>query len=118
MKNILILMLAFVSQSAFSSTVDFHIANGTGRSPWNTQETSVTVKVGDILRIYNDDTIPHQLHTFGAPCGHGSSFPGGNSWECEITEEYSSKVSGPLYDHIVGVRAEFWVEATQNATER
>ncbi len=113
MKNILLFATIFVSQYALSSTVDFHIARGTGKGSWNTKSTSVNVRVGDVLRVYNDDTIPHQLHTLGAPCGHGSSFPGGNAWECEITEEYSSKVSGPLYDHIVGERAQFWVEATK-----
>lgn len=113
MKKILFFAFIFVSQTALSATVDFRIARETGKGAWNTKETSVSVKVGDLLRIYNDDTIPHQLHTFGAPCGHGPSFPGGNAWECEIVEEYSSKVSGPLYDHLSGERAEFWIEATK-----
>ncbi|OQW52131.1 MAG: hypothetical protein A4S09_08965 [Proteobacteria bacterium SG_bin7] len=112
MKKIFLLAFILVGNLAFTATVEFHIPYNTGKGPWNTKETSAYVKVGDTLRIYNDDIIPHQLHTFGAPCGHGPSFPGGNVWECEITQEYSSKTSGPLYDHLVGERAEFWIEST------
>ena len=52
--------------------VEFHIVKGTGNKPWNTKETAVEVKVGQTLRIINDDNAPHYLHTPGRPCSHGS----------------------------------------------
>jgi predicted CopG family antitoxin len=45
--------------------VEFHIAAGTGHGPWNTSETRVIAKVGDTLRIWNDDTEPHQPQSDG-----------------------------------------------------
>src|SRR5262245_50451183 len=51
--------------------VEFRIAQGTGTNSWNTEETKVEVKVGDILRIINDDDVVHRLHTDeDRPCAH------------------------------------------------
>jgi hypothetical protein len=93
--------------------VEFHIEKGTAKGAWNTADTAVNAKIGDVIRIYNDDNVTHQLHTFGAPCGHGPAIPAGNAWDCVVAAEYSAKVSGPLYDHLAGMKAEFWVEATK-----
>jgi predicted CopG family antitoxin len=45
--------------------VEFHIPAGTGTNPWNTRDQTVNASVGDTLRIVNDDSIPHRLHTNG-----------------------------------------------------
>lgn len=50
--------------------VEFHIAAGTGSGPWNASETRVIAKVGDTLRIWNDDTAPRQPQSDGAPPIH------------------------------------------------
>jgi hypothetical protein len=52
------------------NVVEFHIKPGTGAKGYNTAATAVTVKVGQTLRLFNDDTVVHRLHTSGAPCPH------------------------------------------------
>lgn len=53
------------------SIVEFRIRLGTGPSSWNVEQELVTVYVGQVLRIYNDDGIGHTLHASGAPVDHG-----------------------------------------------
>jgi negative regulator of replication initiation len=53
-----------------ANIVEFHIKHGTGNQPWNTAEEIITAKVGNILRIVNDDTVSHRPHTSGVPFPH------------------------------------------------
>jgi hypothetical protein len=76
--------------------VEFRIPAGTGRNAWNTKATEIVAKVGQTVRIYNDDSRVHQLHTNGAPCGHGNAIQPGSSGDCVVTQPYSGT---PLYDH-------------------
>lgn len=92
------------------TVVEFHIPAGTGKKPWNTKETIVTAHVGDTVRIFNDDSIGHRLHTNGAPCGHGNEFAPGTSFDCVISKKFDPGTS-PLYDHNVGPAAAFWIKA-------
>jgi hypothetical protein len=92
--------------------VEFHIAPGTGSKPWNTPETVVNVKVGQILRVINDDSVVHTLHTFGRPCPHqpDDSQPG-EFYDCEIKTAADPRVD-LMYDHAFGDKARFYVNAT------
>ena len=92
------------------TTIDFHIAAGTAKKSWNTRETIVVAHVGDIVRIINDDSIDHILHTNGAPCPHGSNIKPGASFNCVISKVFDPG-NKPLYDHNVGPTAEFWIKA-------
>lgn len=77
--------------------VELRIANGTGTGAWNTEATPVVAKVGQTIRIFNDDSRVHQMHTNGAPCPHGSPIQPGKSGDCVVTKAFA----GPsLYDHI------------------
>jgi hypothetical protein len=98
---------------AQAEIVEFHFAAGTGRSAWNTQETTVEVRIGDTLRIINDDTIAHQLHTNGAPCDHGTSMRPGGHYDCFIQFALNPDTDGPLYDHNVGSSAPFWLKTIE-----
>ena len=121
MKSILVLLTLFglttfanyenESFDSASDIVEFHIANGTQKGPWNTAETTVQVKVGQTLRIINDDTIAHLLHTPGKPCPHGSSFGPGKYYDCVI-ENTASPENDILYDHQFGSTSRFYVRAT------
>lgn len=91
--------------------VEFRIKAGTGRQPWNTASEMVVAKVGQTIRIYNDDTVTHRLHTNGAPCPHGFNFGPGESMDCVVTRAFDGAARGPLYDHIVGQSAAFYVTA-------
>jgi hypothetical protein len=96
------------------NVVEFRIAAGTGNQPWNTIGAPMNVKVGQTLRIINDDTINHRLHTGGQPCGHqpGNMAPG-QSYDCVVARAYDGTAGGaPMYDHIVGPSARFYVVAT------
>ena len=96
---------------AFSEVIEFEIAAGTGSNAWNTQETTVNVRVGDILRITNKDSEVHRLHTNGRPCSHGPDLLEGEIWDCEIQKTYDLESEGPLYDHYND--ALFWLNATE-----
>lgn len=92
--------------------VTFHIPAGTGAGPWNTAATVVTAAVGDTLRIVNDDTAAHRLHTNGSPFPHpGTDIAPGQSADFVLQTPYdSSSSSGPLYDHVHGSTAQFWIK--------
>lgn len=92
--------------------VEFRIKAGTGNQPWNTADSMVTVKVGQTLRIVNDDTVTHRLHTGGAPCPHGTNFAPGASFDCVATRALDPAATpGRTYDHIVGNSAVFFLKA-------
>ncbi|MDZ4660489.1 MAG: hypothetical protein SGJ18_02600 [Pseudomonadota bacterium] len=92
---------------------EFHIKAGTQSGPWNAPEDMIEAKIGDVVRIFNDDSIDHQLHTGGAPCAHSPVIAPGRSWDCEISNEYNAKSSGALYDHSYGPDAAFWLSASR-----
>ncbi len=92
--------------------VEFHIKAGTGTAPLNTAADAVNVKVGQTLRLINDDTITHRLHTGGAPCPHGSNFAPGATYDCVITKAIDTVAKpGATYDHISGTTALFYIKA-------
>jgi len=94
-------------------TIEFKIPKGTTNKPWNTRDRFVSVKVGDTLRLVNDDTVDHHLHTNGRPCPHGTkAFKPGETYDCVI-----SKPADPdkdiLYDHQHGPTSRFYVQAKE-----
>jgi hypothetical protein len=99
---------------AGSNVVEFHVKDGTGQGAWNTQDKMVEVKVGQILRLINDDSVAHRLHTDdGIPCNHGDEMdPQGGQYDCVIKHPYDSATDGPLHDHDWDESvALFWVKA-------
>ena len=92
--------------------VEFHIPVGTGQRAWNTPQTVVEVKVGQTLRIYNDDSIAHYLHTPGRPCPHGTGrFNPGSFYDCQVSAEADPE-RDECYDHQFGPSSRFYVKAT------
>jgi hypothetical protein len=107
----LLLLLPFQMAWAEGRVVDFRIKPGTGLKAWNEATDPVRVKVGDILRIHNDDDISHFLHTSGAPCPHGKhSFKPGESYDCIISTPHDPRRGG-IYDHDGGPDAPFFIQA-------
>jgi len=92
-----------------SNIVEFHIARGTGSGNWNEQDQIITVRVGQTLRIINDDQIVHTLHTNGVPCPHGTDMGPGGSYDCRIEATFEPG-GNPLYDHYS--HGLFWFRAT------
>ncbi len=86
---------------------EFHIKAGTGQGAWNTAAAPIHVRVGDTLRIVNDDTVGHQLHTNGRPCQHGQFIQPGGSGDCVVGTTFE----GGLYDH--GTRGDVFISATR-----
>lgn len=89
------------------NVIEFHIKQGTGNQPWNTANDTVTAKVGNILRIFNDDSISHRPHTNGAPFPHpASGIPPGGHADYVLQSPF-----GPnIYDHESGPTALFWLK--------
>jgi len=99
-----------------SLTVNFAIAAGTSSSPWNTAATVVETFIGQILKITNNDTVVHQYHTNGKPCGHGAAMAAnGGTTNCVISKAYNYATDGTLYDHNLGTKAAFYVVAYDGA---
>lgn len=93
-----------------SGMIEFHIAAGTGSNAWNTRETAVTGVVGQTLRIHNDDTVAHRLHTSGAPFPHpGNETMPGTFSDFVLAQPYGLDAVPGLYDHIHGQTARFWI---------
>ncbi len=101
------------SLSAHGALIDFHIPLGTGSGPWNTPQTAVEARIGDTVRIINDDTVEHLMHTFGRPCPHQPNpSKTGDAYECEITTAADPRID-TLYDHNFGIKARFYLRATK-----
>lgn len=91
--------------------VEFRIKAGTGLKAWNEVTDPVRVKVGDILRLVNDDDISHLLHTSGSPCPHGKHpMKPGESYDCFVSTPHDAR-RGDIYDHDGGPDAPFFVQA-------
>lgn len=110
--------LASIQQRNDPTVVEFHIADGTGKNPWNTKDTAVFMKVGQVLRIFNDDKVNHQLHTNGAPFGHGNLIKPGTSADSLAKYVFNPKTPNEeIYDHIVGSSATFYIRVEPATTE-
>jgi len=93
-----------------AAVVEFRIPPGTGSGPWNRFEAPVVVSVGQTLRIHNDDSIAHTVHSNGAPFRHGRSIPPGGFADHPIVEPVTPTQGAPTnYDHDAGTGAAFWV---------
>lgn len=92
------------------SIIEFHIPAGLGGQAWNTPETVLVAKVGDTLRLINDDSVSHRLHTDGAPFPHSQDdiFPG-QSADFVLVTPFDPAVDGSLHDHNFGSAAKFWI---------
>jgi hypothetical protein len=101
------------------ATVIFHIPGGTGRGPWNDGSGRVVAKVGDILRIINDDSVAHRLHTSGRPFPHPEAdiFPGGTA-DFVLQTPFDPSTDGPLSDHDQGPQALFFLEVAPATRDR
>ena len=93
--------------------IEFHIPAGTGNLPWNSPESAVVASVGNNLRIANDDTVPHRLHTSGIPFPHpDSDIMPGQSADFVLLAPYDPHVDQPIYDHNAGSTARFWIKVS------
>lgn len=92
-------------------TVVFEIPAGTNNNPWNPANQPVEVFIGQTLQIKNLDSVTHQLHTGGRPCGHGQPIRSGETGNCIIRQTYNRATNGGIYDHILGTRSAFYAIA-------
>jgi hypothetical protein len=97
-----------------AETINFTIKKGTKDQSWNQKENPIRAKVGDLIRIFNQDDEIHQLHTYGAPCIHqygelGEIKPGAH-WDCPAEKPWNSLDvnDGPLRDHL-NQEAQVWI---------
>jgi negative regulator of replication initiation len=92
-----------------SAMIQFHIPAGTGGRPWNSPENAINARVGDTLRIVNDDAVPHRLHTAGVPFPHPESgiLPGQKA-DFFLEAPFGGPGSA-LQDHDFGPEAAFFV---------
>lgn len=96
---------------AEQALVVFRIPAGTGAGDWNTAETTVRARVGDTLRVVNGDSVPHRLHTDGAPFPHPQGdIPAGGSEDLLLESPHDSGPEPPLYCHTHGSTSEFWLD--------
>ena len=94
-----------------ATTVVFHIPDGTGQRAWNDGSGRVIASVGDTLRLVNDDSVPHRLHTDGRPFPHPQAdiFPGATA-DFVLQTPYDPSIDGPLTDHDQGPQSIFFLE--------
>jgi hypothetical protein len=102
------------SENRGPSVVEFRIRAGTGRGEWNTRDNPVVVRPGQAIRIINDDTVGHVLHTDGRPCPHGDtsrSIRTGGFYDCAIPRNTPSGSNFLTWDHFLGSpnSGRFWI---------
>jgi hypothetical protein len=90
--------------------VEFHIPRAVGAGPWNTREQMIQARVGDTLRLVNDDTVPRRLHTSGSPFPHpDADIMPGQAEDLLLLTPFDPGLNQPLHDHVHGVGAQFWI---------
>jgi hypothetical protein len=96
--------------AAGPQVVVFHIPVGGNTTSWNTAAMPVVAKVGDTLRLVNDDVVAHRLHTDGmAPFAHPAMDIGpGQSADFLLQNEFGPP--GYLYDHDSGPNIRFFIQ--------
>jgi predicted CopG family antitoxin len=98
------------------TVVAFHIPAGTDAHAWNSPDDPVSAFVGDTLRIFNDDSVPHRPHTDGVPFTHpASDIQPGTSVDYILAAPFSSAAGHTLYDHDHGAEAAFWLTVLARA---
>lgn len=99
------------------NVIEFRIPAGTGNGAWNTAATPVVAFVGQTLKVINNDTIVHRLHTNGNPCIHqpANSNPG-QTYDCVVATVHDPG-AGDLYDHNVGTTATFFLRTIDGAAQ-
>jgi hypothetical protein len=95
-----------------NNIVQFRIPRGTGNKPWNLAEKPVEAKVGQILRIINDDTTPHKLFTGGKGCANQTSTMTTNTYFDCVLKTTVDPIVDKFYDVNFGETARFYVRAT------
>ncbi len=106
-----------IADSCGVSTTDrivFRIPNGAGTSPWNSSTAPVLAFVGQVVRICNNDSRGHRLHTGGNPCSHqNNTMANGQFYDCTISSTAGANATtgivGGTYDHDIGTNAAFYV---------
>mgnify|MGYP001571175823 FL=1 len=97
--------------------IEFRIRSGTANGAWNTASTPVVAFVGQTLKIVNDDTMVHRLHTNGNPCIHQPNDSAPNAtYDCVIAAVHAP-ATGDLYDHNVGTSATFFLQTIDGAAQ-
>lgn len=95
---------------AEEALVVFTIPQGTGSGDWNTPDSKVVMNVGDTLRLVNNDSMAHRLHTDGAPFPHAAdNLAPGASVDFVTTDP----LAGWLYCHIHGQTSQFWIDVLE-----
>jgi hypothetical protein len=90
-------------------TVVFTIPAGTGASSFNSSDDPVVAQVGDTLRLVNEDSEGHRLHTNGEPFPHPpEEVPPGQSADYLL----ESAFTGALDCHTHGQDSLFWITVT------
>jgi hypothetical protein len=93
---------------AAAGVVQFHIPPGTGVNAWNSPDQTVVIRVGDTLRVVNDDAIPHRLHTAGVPFPHpAQDILPGESQDYGAQAPFNPGPGELLHDHAAGPTAPF-----------
>ncbi|MEM9563060.1 MAG: CAP domain-containing protein [Actinomycetota bacterium] len=97
--------------------MEFRIPAGTGSGAWNRFDDPVRVRVGQVLRIHNDDSVAHTAHSDGVPFVHGSAIRPGGFADHPIVAPSTPDPAAPVtYDHDAGAGAPFWVVSTGAGT--
>lgn len=93
--------------------IEFRIPAGTGTGSWNTREQMVMGIIGQTLRIINDDSVDHRLHTGFAPFPHPIGVIRPDEFADFVLQfPYDGNTQRPLYDHIAGPNAQFWINVS------
>ncbi len=98
-------------RTEINMTISFNIQAGTGKAPWNNAAAIVETFVGQSLKITNNDSIIHRLHTGGRPFPHGNNINAAASATYVIAQSYNRATNGSIYDHIAGTAAPFYLVA-------
>ena len=93
--------------------VEFHILQGTGSGAWNSLASPLQVKVGDTLRIYNDDStgVGKQIHAGGKPFNHASTAIPLAGFKDYLIAQAADPAIDRVYNHLVGNTARFYIRA-------
>lgn len=98
-----------------SADVTFTIVSGTGTQAWNTMAAPVRVFVGQTLKINNNDSRAHRLHTGGSPFPHQDDTIPVNGSKVFTIQSAHPVASEGVYEHDGG--GAFYIDAVDGKAQ-
>lgn len=96
-----------------SNLVTYTIVNGHGSAPWGSLSNPIRGVVGQVLRIINNDSSNHQIHTAGNPFNHTEGIGSNTMMDFTLLRPITTtSITPSTYEHNFGPSSPIYFAVT------